>query len=859
MGKVGGGIAFVPRRGPAVRPRTRLLDRLEQLDAHPIVVLRAPAGGGKSTALAAWARNSKRTGVWVTLDPSAGERLGFWLRVTTTIRDSLAAPEHTPLHDLVIGTELRDRLRPALLRALAGLPDGFVVAIDDYHLVVDEQVHDDIAWLIEAGAPIDVRIATRSTTPFEQPEQVTRLATRVVAASELAFDRDETRAAGTEAGLDPSGADLLHDAFDGWPLAIQTALVERAAHPTADPRETLERIRTHGLEELLIEAIESDYLLFLLRTSVPWRLSPELAEELGGSDAPEYLRRAEHDGFGTWHDRPRAEFAYQPHLRRHLVGELERRMPTDAITVRAAYAHDRLRNGDGIEAFRQFAAIGDWDGATLAVRAHFADLQWHSGEVAALLRSAPPTTLRRHPVLLAVSAIMEYAQPETPRTRLLHLASLGTAVLQARLGLGDPLDRVVLLLALLGTQRVGGQYDQAVATTERLLTTLSSLDDAQSRQLAGIIARLWPHVATTLLYDGQLWRAVEFADRGAAAATVLDRSWSAVQSEGLRLYALAELGDHRELRPLLRQAAQRTRPDGWQGTYPGAGYHFAVAFDALERFDSRAARTELDALAVHEPTIEHWPIIARLRSVAALVEGDPLAGLATLERDIARHDDRPPTSRTMVALLAAARADLLLAAGETFRARAAVRGVRRGPEVDLASARIALALGRAEQAIAAASGAAWETASSLRTRSEAFLVIALAAARVGRADEARDAAQRAAGLLESGDLRRPLMMLPRADLEPLLHAVGAAHLLGGVPDVTPRSVLVEALTPAEHRALEALGEVGRIDDLAERLYLSPNTVKVHLRNVYRKLGVSSREEALAVGHLRGLLDRRDPD
>ena len=41
-------------------------------------------------------------------------------------------------------------------------------------------------------------------------------------------------------------------------------------------------------------------------------------------------------------------------------------------------------------------------------------------------------------------------------------------------------------------------------------------------------------------------------------------------------------------------------------------------------------------------------------------------------------------------------------------------------------------------------------------------------------------------------------------------------------------------------------EIGRI------LYVSPNTVKAHIKSIYRKLGVSSREEAAEQGHARGL-------
>jgi LuxR family maltose regulon positive regulatory protein len=42
-------------------------------------------------------------------------------------------------------------------------------------------------------------------------------------------------------------------------------------------------------------------------------------------------------------------------------------------------------------------------------------------------------------------------------------------------------------------------------------------------------------------------------------------------------------------------------------------------------------------------------------------------------------------------------------------------------------------------------------------------------------------------------------------------------------------------------------------EIAQALYLSPNTVKTHSRSIYRKLSVSSREEAVERGRELGLL------
>jgi LuxR family maltose regulon positive regulatory protein len=62
-----------------------------------------------------------------------------------------------------------------------------------------------------------------------------------------------------------------------------------------------------------------------------------------------------------------------------------------------------------------------------------------------------------------------------------------------------------------------------------------------------------------------------------------------------------------------------------------------------------------------------------------------------------------------------------------------------------------------------------------------------------------------------------------------------------------------APTGAEMRVLDMLAVTANRGQIARELYLSESTVKTHLRRIYKRLGVASREEALAVARERGLL------
>jgi len=113
-----------------------------------------------------------------------------------------------------------------------------------------------------------------------------------------------------------------------------------------------------------------------------------------------------------------------------------------------------------------------------------------------------------------------------------------------------------------------------------------------------------------------------------------------------------------------------------------------------------------------------------------------------------------------------------------------------------------------------------------------------------RAEQVLDAAVALHAPSVPGSMHATYTALARADL-------ALAH---GRPDVR--------LTPSEARVLTALAEDGSLPEVAERLFISRNTLKTHVRALYAKLDVSSRDEAVALGHRLGLLGTskaRHPD
>nr|WP_307040033.1 LuxR C-terminal-related transcriptional regulator [Agromyces ramosus] len=820
------------------------------------MIVRGAAGGGKSTLLASWAKRHPRSGVWIGLDRSASDRLGFWRRVVDGVLDARLVPDSSVLHELVVSMEVDGRLRTLLGRGLSSATEPITVVLDDFHEVSDESVHEDIHWLLESGVTVQFVIATRTVSLLERPDRMARVDTALIRPSALAFRRDEVTAA-AQLFQAKEAAEEVHRAFAGWPLPTRAALIQLRDGTAATVEEAIERVRDVGGSFVVDLVDDTGYGNFLLRTSVARRLSRELTIEVGGPDAEAHLARAEHEGLGSWSEgTSRGEFMLHPYLRERLEQKFVVRLPEQVADVRRAYARERAERGDALEAARQYVAIGDIAALVRLVRKNYAELVRARDAFSAILDSVDESELRRHPELLVYQLVSSHSDARVRRPGLARMVSLTTATLYARLGGGEPADRVSLLLALLAVQRMGGHFEQATKTAERLVSALGLLDEGNREELRGVIPWAWTQLATTFIYDEQLARAEECLQ---IALDVADGPWARVHTESLQGLITAMRGDLTTLQPRLAAARHRRGPAGWRGTFTAAGYHLAEAYEALERFDGGAARQQLDELAPHEPTIELWPLIARMRGLAALVDGVPYLGLQTLAADIAAHADRPSISRAMTTLLATTRAELLLADGQAHRAAEVLRPLRRMPTADLMRARVHLVLGDDGAALGYAAPVAWSEENIPRAKAEALLVVAAASHRLNQTADARDAAERAVALLGRFSLHRPLMTLPRRDLVAVLDAAGIAHehLLEGVPNIFPPSRRDWSLTAAELRVLAMLEGTSRIDELAAQLGVSANTVKSHLRQIYRKLGVRSRNEALGVAGLHGMTADRD--
>ncbi|MER6540676.1 LuxR C-terminal-related transcriptional regulator, partial [Streptomyces sp900105755] len=281
---------------------------------------------------------------------------------------------------------------------------------------------------------------------------------------------------------------------------------------------------------------------------------------------------------------------------------------------------------------------------------------------------------------------------------------------------------------------------------------------------------------------------------------------------------------------------------------------------AVDRDELERARALLDEAAESGPGPgAPDPVTEACRALA-----DGRLRLALGDRAAATHAAGPalrthvgsPWARASTALAAAA---VLLAEGRTGAAAEVLDGIDGlpGPLCAAEAAWVRLAAGHREEALEAADLLCADARSGPGVTVRATLVRARAAAEAGDPGTARKLLARALLEARRDRLRRPFLDagpgIRRLLDTPPLHGLAAGWLHGDGPGAGSPPLLVEELSEREREVLGRLAQMMSTQEIAADLYVSVNTVKTHLKSIYRKLGVGRRGDAVRRARERGLL------
>ncbi|GMA23261.1 hypothetical protein GCM10025864_10200 [Luteimicrobium album] len=292
----------VPSVPAAVVGRPRVDALLADLvAAHPLTLVVAPAGSGKTTALAAWAAGSTVPVAWLSVDRFDDDPARLHRALLEALRiavgsvsalDGLATP--------ALGQSLADEHVAALVDALGGLGTDLVLVLDDVHELGGKGSVGLVRAVVE-DVPPNVRLVLASRSDPALPLRRLRGDGLLgeLRQDALAFDRSEVAAlAATEpTPLTDPDVDRLRELTAGWPVALRLTLtaLRGAADHGAPPSSTLGAMERPDvpladyLVEEVLRGLPDELASFVLRATCSETADAATATLVGGPDGPRML------------------------------------------------------------------------------------------------------------------------------------------------------------------------------------------------------------------------------------------------------------------------------------------------------------------------------------------------------------------------------------------------------------------------------------------------------------------------------------------------------------------------------------------------------------------------------------------
>jgi LuxR family maltose regulon positive regulatory protein len=332
----------------------------------------APAGYGKSTLLAEWARTEDRAVAWVSLDRFDDDPMRL-LNLVAHAYGRLHPNNAGSIAGLVSpGSSPLGRAAPLLAAAIASSQSPFVLMIDDLHAIELAECHDVLGLIVD-GIPHGSQFvaASRSEQPHLPHARASGDAMEVVA-TDLALDAAGAQSvfAAQDVQLSAELAENLIQHTEGWPVGLfLAALIAREANGDATAVSGADRYVADYLYGETLDAQPEAVQQFLRRTSVLEQMCGPLCDAVVGmGGSAEQLRALEASGlFVIPLDRRRGWYRYHSLFREFLLSEL-RREPADLVEelhVRAADWYEA--NGAGARAVEHLLLTQQHGRAALGV------------------------------------------------------------------------------------------------------------------------------------------------------------------------------------------------------------------------------------------------------------------------------------------------------------------------------------------------------------------------------------------------------------------------------------------------------------------------------------------------------------
>lgn len=268
--------------------RPELMGLLDRSRDYAVTLLLAPAGFGKTTLLQQWRQqHSERQLVSLTLDPRDAEPLHFFAGLTDALRKvvsgfdtvsytALSADIHLPAHSVA----------ESLLQAFDAVESELFIVLDDFQMASHRLIQDAMAIVLE-NLPFHVHFILASRTHPDFSLSRLKLDDRLllIDSHDMRLTAEQVRALAAEMGIsspDDRQLDKLLEQTEGWMAGIKIALLAwlRAGESALPPFSGSQPELVDYFAHAVLRGLTPDQRQFLLYTSILDRFDGALCDAL---------------------------------------------------------------------------------------------------------------------------------------------------------------------------------------------------------------------------------------------------------------------------------------------------------------------------------------------------------------------------------------------------------------------------------------------------------------------------------------------------------------------------------------------------------------------------------------------------
>lgn len=271
--------------------RARLLNRLQDAAYYKLVLFQSPAGFGKTTMAAQWLSHCKHVG-WFSLDGSDNDPFSFANYFIGALNK--ATNDACPKAALMVQRRQFANLTSLFTQVISELENWqnkAYLVLDDYHLILDKDIHDAVSYFIKhMPANLTLVITTRTQPPLRIANLRVRCQLLEVDNQALAFDKDETHRFFSlfnhHALADEYANHSLCAQVEGWPSALQLIALNSLQSRTTlsiGGANTLTHLWDYLAEEVF-EQLDEQSRIFLMQCSIFERFNHQLISLVTGQD-----------------------------------------------------------------------------------------------------------------------------------------------------------------------------------------------------------------------------------------------------------------------------------------------------------------------------------------------------------------------------------------------------------------------------------------------------------------------------------------------------------------------------------------------------------------------------------------------